>query len=296
MTSKTDLTSIEEWLNTLRLHLSQMEPALQDIFETYAAEAKFGRSFIDADLKKLQAGASILEVGAGSMILSCQLAVEGYAVTALEPTGDGFSHFSKLRLIVLEQASKIGNIPKLLLLPAEELVDINQYDFAFSINVMEHVENVECVVDRVADSLHPAGVYHFTCPNYLFPYEPHFNIPTLFSKQLTEFFLKRYIHYSQKMPDPLGTWRSLNWISVSQLSKIARRHQNLSMHFNTAMLGETLVRVTTDDEFASRRSLWMRLLIKIIVCTNLYKLVVYLPAHVQPIIDCSITKLAKSRE
>jgi len=289
--SKANLATIDEWLNTLRIHLSQMEPALQDIFETYAAEAKFGRSFIDADLKKLQVGASILEVGAGSMILSCQLAMEGYAVTALEPTGDGFSHFSKLRLIVLEQASKIGDIPKMLLLPAEELVDKNQYDFAFSINVMEHVENVARVVDRIAESLHPAGVYHFTCPNYLFPYEPHFNIPTLFSKQLTEFFLKRYIHYSQKMPDPLGTWRSLNWISVPQLNKIARQHQNLSMHFNAAMFGETLVRVTTDDDFASRRSLWMRLLIRIIVRANLHKFVMYFPAQVQPIIDCSITKL-----
>jgi len=289
--SKTDLASIEEWLNVLRAHLSQVEPALQDIFETYAAEAKFGRSFIDADLKKLQAGASILEVGAGSMILSCQLAMEGYKVTALEPTGDGFSHFSKLRLIVLEQASKIGRGPKLLLLPAEELSDKNQYDFAFSINVMEHVGDVACVVDRVSESLRPMGVYHFTCPNYLFPYEAHFNIPTLFSKQLTEFFLKRYIHCSQKMPDPLGTWRSLNWISVPQLRKIARRQPNISMYFNTAMLGETLVRVTTDDEFASRRSLWMRLLIKIIVCAKLHKLGMYFPAQVQPILDCSITKL-----
>jgi 2-polyprenyl-3-methyl-5-hydroxy-6-metoxy-1,4-benzoquinol methylase len=273
-----------------------MEPDLQDLFEIYAAEAKFGRSFIDADLKKLQVGSSILEVGAGSMILSCQLAMEGYEVTALEPTGDGFSHFSKLRLIVLEQASKIASSPKLLFVRAEELVDINQYNFAFSINVMEHVDDVACVIARVAESLHPAGVYHFTCPNYLFPYEPHFNIPTFFSKQLTEFFLKRYIRNNQKMPDPSGTWGSLNWISVPQLKKIARQHKNLSINFNTAMLGETLVRVTTEGEFSSRRSHWMRVLIKIIVNAKLHKLIVYLPAQVQPIIDCSITKLVKPRE
>lgn len=291
MISETNLTSIEGWLSILRVHLSQMEPLLRDLFETYAAEAKFGRSFIEADLKRLKAGASILEVGAGSMILSCQLAREGYAVTALEPTGDGFSHFSKLHLIVLEQANKLGYIPKLLLLPAEELADKNQYDFAFSINVMEHVENVECVVDKVAESLRPMGVYHFTCPNYLFPYEPHFNIPTLFSKQLTEFFMKHYIQYNKNMPDPLGTWRSLNWISVPQLTKIVRQHQNLSLHFNKAMLGEALVRVTTDSKFASRRSFWMRLLIKIIVSLKLHNLIIYLPAHIQPIIDCSITKI-----
>ncbi len=177
---------IDTWVSSLRNHLSKIEPELLDIFETYAAEAKFGRSFIDADLKNLLPGASILEVGAGSMILSCQLASEGYTVTALEPTGEGFSHFEKLRSIVLEQAEIAGQTPNLLFIPAEKLTDKDLYDFAFSINVMEHVQDVESVVYKVAEALRPSGVYHFTCPNYSFPYEPHFNIPTFFSKPLTE--------------------------------------------------------------------------------------------------------------
>jgi len=288
--SKADLVSIEEWLNTLRIHLNQMEPALQDIFEIYAAEAKFGRSFIDADLKKLQDCASILEVGAGSMILSCQLAMEGFAVTALEPSGVGFSHFSKLRSIVLEQASKIGGMPKMLLLPAEELVDKNQYDFAFSINVMEHVENVACVVDRVAESLHPAGVYHFTCPNYLFPYEPHFNIPIILNKKITSILFHKTI-VSNGMPDPLGTWSSLNWISILKLNKIAKENKNFRMKLNKNLISETIERALTDVCFANRRSSWMKVILIFIVKIKCHKLLRLFPAVVQPIIDCEIISL-----
>lgn len=282
---------IDTWVSSLRNHLSKIEPELLDIFETYAAEAKFGRSFIDADLKNLLPGASILEVGAGSMILSCQLASEGYTVTALEPTGEGFSHFEKLRSIVLEQAEIAGQTPNLLFIPAEKLTDKDLYDFAFSINVMEHVQDVESVVYKVAEALRPSGVYHFTCPNYSFPYEPHFNIPTFFSKPLTEKLLKRIIHENKNMPDPLGTWQSLNWISVAKLRKIVCRRTDLLMHFNWKVLEDALIRVNTDHAFASRRSVYIRSLIKLIVSTNLHKLSQYLPTLAQPIIDCRITKL-----
>jgi 2-polyprenyl-3-methyl-5-hydroxy-6-metoxy-1,4-benzoquinol methylase len=287
-------SSLEEWLNILRTHLRQAESSVQDIFEAYAAEAKFGRLFVEEDLQQLPVGASILEIGAGSMILSCQLAREGYTVTALEPTGEGFSHFSRLRLLVLEQAKKLGYSPRLLLHPAEELADKNEYDFAFSINVMEHVGNVEQTMERVMESLRPMGVYHFTCPNYLFPYEPHFNIPTLFSKRLTELFLKHHIFNNQKMSDPEGAWRSLNWITVPQLLRITRRHQHFSMYFDKSMLGETLARVTMDSEFASRRATWMRLLIRGMVRMRIHRLALYFPAWIQPIIDCSVTKLHRS--
>lgn len=287
---------MDGWLDILRSHLSQAEPSLGEIFETYAAEAKFGRSFIEADLKQLQVGACILEVGAGSMILSCQLASEGYEITSLEPIGEGFSHFSQLRLIVLDQASKLGHCPKLISIPAEEITDKSKYDFAFSINVMEHVKNVELVIERVVTSLRPMSNYHFTCPNYLFPYEPHFNIPTLLNKQLTGYFLRSYIFGNQKIPDPIGTWHSLNWITVLQISRKVSRHPCMSVCFKKSMLEETLLRVATDYEFASRRSVWIKSLINVLVRTKAYKLTLYIPAWLQPIIDCKITKLHKFTE
>ena len=71
----------------------------------------------------------------------------------------------------------------------------------------------------VGNSLVVGASYRFTCPNYLFPYEPHFNIPTLFSKQITEECLGTGYLAVTTVPDPAGTWKSLNWINVVQIKR-----------------------------------------------------------------------------
>src|SRR3546814_4374082 len=88
---------------------------------------------------------------------------------------------------------------------------------------MEHVNDVEQVIINVFNSLKENAYYDFTCPNYLFPYAPHFNIPTLFSKRLTEKVFRKHIYNNNKIPDHKDTWESLNWFSVTQISKIALR-------------------------------------------------------------------------
>ncbi len=284
---------IDLWLNILREHINIAAPELISIFEVYAAEAKFGRAFIEDDLKELSAGASILEVGAGAMILSCQLVFEGFRVVALEPTGEGFSHFNQLREIVLEQANRFGQTPEILSIYAENLNLHDHFQFAFSINVMEHVSDVESVIRNVYNSLHKGATYHFTCPNYLFPYEPHFNIPTLFNKKLTEIIFSKIIKQHNDLLDPLGTWHSLNWISVTQLLKMAKKNKNISLILNKRILSETLLRVTTDNQFAKRRSYWMRVLIRCIVTSRLQLFLAHMPPHLQPIIDCKIKIINK---
>jgi len=149
------------------------------------------------------------------------------------------------------------------------------------------------VVEGVVNAMHSKGVYHFTCPNYSFPYEPHFNIPTLFRKRLTEFFFSSLIHNTKKMPDPVGTWRSLNWISVTQLNKIIKQTSGATVSFNTSMLRDVLLRMKTDSAFSARRSDWMRAIIRVVVSLKIHNLMTYLPAQMQPIIDCTITKLEK---
>ena len=156
---------LDEWVAILRNVVHVNSPELLDLFDIYAAEAKFGREFIAHNLEKLRFNASILEIGAGSLILSSQLTREGCKVTALEPIGLGFSHFEQLREIVLQQAQEHNCLPILLKIPAEQLEIKEQFDFAFSINVMEHVGDVNQVIKRVAASLKEGSSYKFTCPN-----------------------------------------------------------------------------------------------------------------------------------
>ncbi|MGS2716904.1 class I SAM-dependent methyltransferase [Eionea flava] len=287
-----DNTTIESWLDFVRIEFENSAPELLDLFVIYANEAKFGREYIDSDLAVLPPSANILEVGAGSLLLSCQLIREGFQIVSLEPVGNGFSHFDRMRNVVLKAADNIGLKLNLLNATAESLSIKNHFDYAFSVNVMEHVDDVSAVVVRVGDSLREAGIYRFTCPNYLFPYEPHFNIPTFFSKRITEklFYNKIFGH---KMPDPKGTWESLNWITVSSVRKIIVHKNNLSVKFNRSILSNVLTRVVDDKVLASRRSPFLMRLIWLIVFLRIHLLLKIIPASLQPVMDCVITKYKK---
>jgi hypothetical protein len=279
---------IEEWINILRLAIGDYKPELLNLFETYAGEAAFGRTLIDSDLLKLPVNARILEVGAGSLILSCQLAKEGYRITALEPIGEGFSHFEELRSMILDQAKLSGYEPRLINILAEELTESSQYDFAFSINVMEHVKDVGMVIERVMEALSPIGFYRFTCPNYLFPYEPHFDIPIILSKRLTEIVFKNRIYNNRNLPDPGGTWQSLNWITVPKILGIVRKNTLVKVSFRRDLFASMILRSVNDPIFSARRSLWLRKFLSMLVTIGLYKAVTLIPAIFQPIIDCTL--------
>jgi len=281
---------IDFWLDKVRARFVASAPELLPLFSTYRAEAVFGRNYIECDLGRLRQGARVLEVGAGSLLLSCQLAREGFDVTALEPVGEGFSHFDQMRQLVLAEARSQGCCPTILDRPAEALDAVDCFDYAFSVNVMEHVNDVASVLEKVGKSLAVGASYRFTCPNYLFPYEPHFNIPTFFSKQLTERILRRKIFFSRSVSDPAGTWKSLNWISVIQINRGVRRLSGLRVTFNRSMLTSTLERVALDTEFAGRRSPVIRGFILMLVRLRIHLLFSFIPAAMQPIIDCRIGK------
>lgn len=289
-----ELSPMEDWLVDVREHVHKSAPDISTILDTYEAEARFGRQFIAADLDRLAKGASVLEVGAGSLLLSCQLVREGFKVTALEPVGEGFAHFDRLRELILERAGVLGCVPELLNQPAEELLIKDYFDYAFSINVMEHVDDVERVVKNVGNSLMVSASYRFTCPNYLFPYEPHFNMPTLFSKRLTERVLGRKILDCKKMPDPSGTWKSLNWISVLQVWNVAKRLPGLRVTFNRRLLVSTLERIAFDQNFANRRSPAVRKVLLLLVRLRLHQPLQFMPAMLQPIMDCRLQKISDS--
>ncbi len=285
-----DHASIEEWLCDVRDHCVVKAPHLLALLDIYVAEAAFGRAYISADLARLRPGSRIIEIGAGAFLLSCQLVREGFEVTALEPTGCGFSHFEELRELVKDRAMSIDCLPRIVNIRAEDFTEKEGYDFAFSVNVMEHVNNVASVIANVVASLTPGASYRFTCANYLFPYEPHFNIPTLFSKKLTEKVFFRRIFGSEIMPDPSGTWQSLNWINVIQVSRAASRIKGVDASFNKTMIVSMLERLTTDNQFASRRSPAVRAVLLCLMRLRLHMLFTMVPAIFQPIIDCRLQK------
>jgi SAM-dependent methyltransferase len=281
---------IEDWVAQLRLKILSSAPNLIEIFNLYASEAKFGRNYIAGELDKLAPNAEVLEVGAGSLILSTQLVREGFKLTALEPTGSGFGHFNQLREIVINEAKLSGCMPNLIEISAENLNISNHFDFAFSVNVMEHVNDIELTLIKVIQSIKVGGEYKFTCPNYIFPYEPHFNIPTVISKPFTEKIFSKRIYSHKKILDPKGLWDSINWITVTRLRSFAKKSRALSLKLRTDLFNEMIIRTVSDEEFSKRRSPFIKLIINLIIKLKVNRMAHYIPATFQPVIDCSFIK------
>jgi SAM-dependent methyltransferase len=278
---------IDDFLARVRSHLDEHAPKLRPLFDTMAAEAIFARGWLSDDLERLPVNAALLEVGGGVFLLSCQLAAEGFAVTAIEPTGEGFGEFRQLGDIVLELAEVK---PTIVPCKAEDFISDKRFDFAFSLNVMEHIDLPDEAIARVSEVLKPGASYHFLCPNYSFPYEPHFNIPTLFTKRLTWRLMRRRIEGTPRMDDPEGLWRSLNWITVPKVSRFAAKDATLTLRFQRATLTWMLERALTDKEFAGRRAKWMVAGVRTAAALRLHHLARYIPATLQPIMDVRMTK------
>lgn len=281
----------ESFLAETRQLISKSHAHLLPIFDVFAQEARFGLAWLLPDISMMNNGSSILEVGGGLMLVSSELQRRGFDVTVLEPLGEGFSTFSELQGLVLSQAQRQGHAPLVLALPVEALSMGGRYDLAFSVNVMEHVKDVEAALCNVIHALKEGAKYRFVCPNYLFPYEPHFNLPTLFSKKLTERIFWSTIGSSNRVADPEGMWASLNWITVPTIRRIVSNCTNTRLLFGKTIMRDTLARVVTDSQFSSRRSLWMRVLARALVTLRLHSAFALLPAWALPIIDCTIERI-----
>ena len=79
-------------------------PDLLDLYFTYQNEAKVARKLLDINLKELNVGAEILEVGGGILALSIQLASEGFKVTTVEPVVEGFTGIAYIMKVFLDIA------------------------------------------------------------------------------------------------------------------------------------------------------------------------------------------------
>lgn len=284
------LQEFEFFLSDLRSFLITQNPLLIDLYDTFSAEAKFARLTIDDNLRAIPAGQHILEIGGGLMLLSIQLQREGYRVTSLEPIGSGFSIFDELQTLILNYAKSLNCMPSVLSIPVEDIEYSNCFDFAFSINVMEHVIDVNSAILKVLSSLKVGATYRFICPNYSFPYEPHFNIPIFFSKSITEKIFYNQIFQSRRVTDQVGIWNSLNWITATSVKNIVKSLSNTSLSFNKNIFSIFLLRMLTDVQFSSRRSNWMKYIIKIITFLRLHYLLKFIPSNLSPLMDCSIQK------
>ena len=222
--------------------LSRPKAEIVSRIQTSLSEAAVGLSLLEGiDLT----GKRVLEVGAGIGIVSLVLHRQGVEIVPIEPGRGGFDQNAQIGFLLREQLS-VRDLAYLSL-GAEELrpAEHGQFDVIFSVNVLEHIPDLESAVDAMCKVLKADGVMCHTCPNYLIPYEPHFGVPLVpFLPRLTALLL----------PSARGTelWDSLNFVTLGQMRRAFSR-RDLKCEFERGTMHKAFVRLDADERYRERQ-------------------------------------------
>jgi len=207
------------------------------------AEAKLGLELI---WDELLPNRRLLEVGAGMGLLAGFLCSCGVQVVALEPGLGGFGISSALAE-ALSSSSEFAALTRLAE-PAAKLKPSlhGEFDLIYSINVLEHIPDLESAVEAMSAVMAKSGLMIHTCPNYAIPYEPHFGIPLFpLAPRMTEIICPKL-----RSSD---LWKSLNFISSQRLKSICARN-SLEVSFAPGVMYKTFRRLHSDDAFKGRQN------------------------------------------
>jgi SAM-dependent methyltransferase len=257
------------------------EPA-QDRFVN---EARFGLSRVLRVLPAVDpSSVKILEVGAGSCMLSAYLASKRLQVTAVEPLGPEFGFFLELQRRVLNFCQGEGIELKLVRGTGEELNSPGQFDVAFTINALEHMRDPLRTIDNMYDSLTPGGIALVHCPNYTMPFDSHFNILLVTrSKPINEWL------YQSKISRYPHVWNELNFVRYGEVRRhLTNRRVNFS--FDRSIMREMVARLIDDPVFAERMPPVIRAIGMMLRHTGLVRALSYVPARFQSPMEVRIKK------
>ena len=263
------------------LNLKQQGVGVQNLHTTYSNEALNARKLLEKNLDHLKSGSKILEVGGGILALSLQLASEGYSVSAVEPISEGFDHL-KLQDQECNEFNFINS-------KIEDTEFNSKFNFAFSINVMEHVTEIEKVLNHIMNQIDDQGSYRIFCPNYDFPYEPHFG-KFIFRRKKRSFYLSRKKNLKSTVQglNDRDLLESINFITFKKLSTICHllRYQ---IAVNKNAFYEIVLRSSGDIEL-KKRHLKLQLIVQLIIKLKVHKILKYVPVAYQPVIDVDISR------
>jgi len=242
---------------------------------TSISEAIFWYQQIKPYLKK---DMRILEVGAGLGILSAYLSKNKYNIVSIEPGAIGFEQRKSLTVLIKEY---LECEYELLDLEVENISNENvgKFEFIYSNNVLEHTNDVSAGLLAMQDCLNDGGSMIHNCPNYSFPYEPHFNIPLVpFFPKLTKYFLSRKILKND-------VWISLNFITYKKVIYAAKALK-ADVTFVSNFLYDTVMRLDTDANFRIRQARVYKIF-RILSVLGLIKLLKFFPLRfTTPMIFC----------
>jgi hypothetical protein len=258
------------------------------------SEAEFFFEILSEDLIGLPQGATIVEVGSGVGLLSLMIAACGFEVHSYEPATSGFGEMRAFRNLILKCWE--GVTPPVIwhdtAFRASESSTITAPDYALAVNVIEHVPAWELLVRDTVGLLNRQGRFRTICPNYAYPYEPHFNMPTLLNKRLTRMVFSGRIAVSS-IDDAGKFWADLSWPTGVKIRRSARR-LGFDVYFRRSSTLAYIDRVAEDPRFASRKAAGNGALLR--ATSELARpLLGHFPAYLMPVLDCTWSRLGLPR-
>ena len=267
-------------------------PEITDPLRTYISEAKFFKNIVAPDVANLISGSYIIEVGSGIGLLSLHLASLGFEVTAFEPQSSGFNQMNAMRSLISENWKPSAPQVEFREASLNQTTQLEKLaDYIFAINVIEHVHNFEELITHAVKAKTPEATMRIVCPNYSIPYEPHFNIPIIFTKRITKFIFGHKIHNS-KIPDSDEFWGDLSWPTQKKLKKILKS-KGWNVEFSRDATHEYLNRAFSDSDFIVRKGRIIGSLFKL--TSVLAKIVRFVPHAYLPVIDCRISNAKQTK-
>jgi len=219
--------------------------------EQHFAEAKFGQTYMAPKIEALPPNSRVLEVGSGSGILLCHLAMQRPDISflGLEPTGEGFNYTHAFHQLA-------NNLPNAELQNCgyENLNDNEGFDLIYLINVFEHLPSWQDFMQRLQGFLKPNGNCLILCPNYSFPYEPHFRLPIIWNKKISRKLMGKKIKRIEQEENSNGLWNSLNFVKYRQVLSFSK-DLNFEVSFEKTIIKDMIERLETDSEFLNRQKI-----------------------------------------
>jgi len=275
--ARLDGVILDKWWSTA-------SPQAQRLFTIYFNEAIFAEKLLASDLNSLRPNSVVVEVGSGVGFLSFMIAARGHTVIGYEPESSGFGTMRELNEVV--QRSWVGNSRSVPHFNWEKLpldsVGINQIaDLVLAFHVIEHVPKPSEFVVSITKLLKSEGTARFICPNYSFPYEPHFGVPAVLTKGVTRRLFGRSLRSNMYVHDAQQFWEDLSWPRQNRLRKDLRKAKIHTL-FSRRSSFDYLSRLTNLD-FLERKGAFFKLASKFVpVLTFGFSL---LPTRMLPIID-----------
>lgn len=191
-----------------------------------------------------------LEIGTGSGVLLTRLKERypQHSWQGIEPLAQGFSRFEPWREAVAKKFSLDLHRSTF-----EEFETDQSFDFIFSLNVLEHMDSWRDCIAKAHGLLRAGGAAVFLCPNYSFPYEPHYALPIVLTKDLTARIFRRQITKFDEKLQSADLWTSLNFIKKREVVAFCRE-KGIALTFDEAILTRMVEKLWTDPEFAARQS------------------------------------------